>query len=221
MWQDCNESPAGSPPRVRGKRSGRQKDEDTKRITPACAGKTSGSLPMVSASTDHPRVCGENARTVQKSARWSGSPPRVRGKHRDNAPFACRRRITPACAGKTDGTGFHIFAFADHPRVCGENYSIASCFVKNSGSPPRVRGKPGLMAWMANRDRITPACAGKTGGLRYSTFPLTDHPRVCGENFSGFLECLRVYGSPPRVRGKHFGNGVFPWLILVLSLDPL
>jgi len=23
------------------------------------------------------------------------------------------------------------------------------------------------------------------------------------------------------VRGKHFGNGVFPWLILVLSLDPL
>ena len=28
-------------------------------------------------------------------------------------------------------------------------------------------------------------------------------------------------GSPPRVRGKHFGNGVFPWLILVLSLDPL
>ena len=48
-----------------------------------------------------------------------------------------------------------------------------------------------------------------------------DHPRACGENARGSGKALIVPGSPPRMRGKHFGNGVFPWLILVLSLDPL
>ena len=51
--------------------------------------------------------------------------------------------------------------------------------------------------------RITPACAGKTGGAAYGFNLWQDHPRVCGENTlkQGFGD--HVIGSPPRVRGKH------------------
>ena len=69
--------------------------------------------------------------------------------------------------------------------------------------------------------RITPACAGKTAPRPSSCSRLEDHPRVCGENTEKIGQKGGPKGSPPRVRGKHFGNGVFPWLILVLSLDPL
>ena len=50
--------------------------------------------------------------------------------------------------------------------------------------------------------RITPACAGKTGGAAYGFNLWQDHPRVCGENTlkQGFGD--HVIGSPPRVRGK-------------------
>ena len=69
--------------------------------------------------------------------------------------------------------------------------------------------------------RITPAHAGKTISFMQGKDFSEDHPRACGEN-GGFRRELRPFGgSPPRMRGKHFGNGVFPWLILVLSLDPL
>ena len=69
--------------------------------------------------------------------------------------------------------------------------------------------------------RITPACAGKTGDLIECSNEREDHPRVCGENLSSGNVDQNQSGSPPRVRGKHFGNGVFPWLILVLSLNLL
>ena len=84
-----------------------------------------------------------------------------------------------------------------------------------------MRGKPKYRLGYAILARITPACAGKTYSKGDLSVGKRDHPRVCGENT--FLVRLkqRLQGSPPRVRGKHFGNGVFPWLILVLSLDPL
>ena len=109
----------------------------------------------------------------------------------------------------------------DHPRVCGENASSYHRPLLASGSPPRVRGKPWEYGVDFDQYRITPACAGKTvtGGLGNTL--KADHPRVCGENMANAVVRQNGGGSPPRVRGKHFGNGVFPWLILVLSLDPL
>ena len=50
----------GSPPRVRGKRTGAARWTKRPRITPACAGKTLESSSTRAACGDHPRVCGEN-----------------------------------------------------------------------------------------------------------------------------------------------------------------
>ena len=109
----------------------------------------------------------------------------------------------------------------DHPRVCGENCGLVGSLEETTGSPPRVRGK---LAWMQSGQvfrRITPACAGKTVPFVKQRKCKEDHPRVCGENLVSEPILNLTQGSPPRVRGKHFGNGVFPWLILVLSLDLL
>ena len=70
-------------------------------------------------------------------------------------------------------------------------------------------------------DGITPAHAGKTEVVAEKEGRGRDHPRACGENSNPYPVGTPRPGSPPRMRGKHFGKGVFPWLILVLSLDPL
>ncbi len=91
----------GSPPRVRGKGVGVDVEFRTRRITPACAGKSAGIFQAQLQAKDHPRVCGEKIEILMKRTESAGSPPRVRGK----VPAAdCKLlddRITPACAGKS------------------------------------------------------------------------------------------------------------------------
>ena len=49
----------------------------------------------------------------------------------------------------------------DHPRVCGEKRYSIQRIGKGTGSPPRMRGKVSQRELKADRDRITPAYAGK------------------------------------------------------------
>ena len=98
-WE-VNLEPLGSPPRVRGKDDGPAENSDSKRITPACAGKRLISQPDTSHRQDHPRVCGEKSYS-----------------HRPIIPVL---GITPACAGKSIFAFLHNFRTKDHPRVCGE-----------------------------------------------------------------------------------------------------
>ena len=136
--------PAGSPPRVRGKRAWPQPSAPSDRFTPACAGKTlahgpsgwrqRGSPPRVRgklllphwlshAAAVHPRVCGEN---------WGGQALLLRG-----------LRFTPACAGKTSASPASIrLAVGSPPRVRGKRRSRLTRCAHCAGSPPRVRGKP-------------------------------------------------------------------------------
>ncbi len=92
-------------------------------ITPACAGKTHIKAFVLPDVKDHPRVCGENGRSKTATRLLPGSPPRVRGKLQDNFTGVLERRITPACAGKTQSAERILVSVKDHPRVCGENSS--------------------------------------------------------------------------------------------------
>ena len=91
----------GSPPRVRGKLCGFELPNAVKRITPACAGKTTSICSGLSSFWDHPRVCGENDFIIFSNDEGKGSPPRVRGKRESRRKSIPANRITPACAGKT------------------------------------------------------------------------------------------------------------------------
>ena len=92
----------GSPPRMRGKRSGFIKQDNRLRITPADAGKTVIAIPHSSRLQDHPRGCGENCSRLR------------------NCTLNCG--ITPADAGKTGKLLPTVGMQWDHPRGCGENF---------------------------------------------------------------------------------------------------
>ena len=96
-WVDT----VGSPPRVRGKPSSAAAPAPGRRITPACAGKTTGRSTHQRMGRDHPRVCGENVIHKEVDRLGEGSPPRVRGKQFIGTLGIAPTRITPACAGKT------------------------------------------------------------------------------------------------------------------------
>ena len=73
----------------------------SKRITPAHAGKTLETALLTFCATDHPRACGENCTVQDIVTTAGGSPPRMRGKHVRQKINLKQIRITPAHAGKT------------------------------------------------------------------------------------------------------------------------
>ena len=156
----------------------------SRRITPACAGKSRNDSRPHCSGRDHPRVCGEKLDDACKSLAFQGSPPRVRGKGHSRCASSPGWRITPACAGKSDR------------RPPSPN--------DGRGSPPRVRGKVLEEEQRHRRHGITPACAGKRCLPPLIIAIAWDHPRVCGEKF--IRQVLQSFnpGSPPRVRGKVF-----------------
>ena len=131
----------GSSPRVRGKRGCRVQKACVWGLIPACAGKTSAGLRAASATTAHPRVCGENTYKARESYIAPGSSPRVRGKRFRPCPCSNERGLIPACAGKTAWRRTRRFLSWAHPRVCGENSPYHLAAKQIIGSSPRVRGK--------------------------------------------------------------------------------
>ena len=127
----------GSSPRVRGKLTHDAPGLKVWGLIPACAGKTGLTPPVGYRRPAHPRVCGENVRSVKIRSPFSGSSPRVRGKlfvpaaegsspRVRGKPRSCggrvrRRRLIPACAGKTYLIRPDSRNPWAHPRVCGEN----------------------------------------------------------------------------------------------------
>ena len=126
----------------------------------------------------------------------------MRGKAPINRHQAEEHGVTPACAGKSAGTGSRSGASWDHPRVCGEKADWTNSDVVEWGSPPRVRGKAGRQLGIGGLVGITPAYAGKRLSLFGKTYPEQDHPRVCGEKTSVQVMVEQPKGSPPHMRGK-------------------
>ena len=150
---------------------------------------------------DHPRVCREKLPYLPSGFRGWGSPPRVRGKAPINRHQAEEHGVTPACAGKSAGTGSRSGASWDHPRVCGEKGAQDFCCCVHAGSPPRMRGKDFTWSFASVKLRITPACAGKRIKLR-------KRHSICGEKLADEYPDQAARGSPPRVRGKGRKNRI-------------
>ena len=90
----------------------------------------------------------------------------------------------------------------DHPRVGGEKNITKETPTDAEGSPPRRRGKDRFLATQSLVLRITPAWAGKSSPLDYTSNLHTDHPRVGGEKFYNWCHLAQYLGSPPHGRGK-------------------
>ncbi len=160
-------------------------------------------LPTASCRADHPRVCGEHLATVYNRVYSNGSPPRLRGALAHASIRDRVMRITPAFAGSTGGPAAPPRRLRDHPRVCGEHCDDGHLRLFGRGSPPRLRGAPGLRSVDDDLRRITPAFAGSTNRSVKQSAPNPDHPRVCGEHHRVVRHLCLIQGSPPRLRGAH------------------
>ena len=171
-----------TPPRARGKRHRRPRPRSADGITPACAGKTCRLARARTSSRDHPRMRGEDDYELIAVTGTYGSPPHARGRHLLNAMVYGFRRITPACAGKTDRASSNGSPTSDHPRMRGEDSDVRSSAVTWTGSPPHARGRHDRDRRDTRTPRITPACAGKTRRSRLGGGKTPDHPRMRGED---------------------------------------
>ena len=110
--------------------------------------------------------------------------------------------ITPACAGKREGSAARCRRGWDHPRMRGEKSVSLPLMTGGRGSPPHARGKENEKARGGDVVGITPACAGKSPSRALRRSPLWDHPRMRGEKHLIFWRQKEDLGSPPHARGK-------------------
>ena len=73
----------------------------------------------------------------------------------------------------------------------GEKFKQATDALSRLGSPPHARGKAVISSISRLTLGITPACAGKSFGIRTKKSPRRDHPRMRGEK-----QRMIVYGRP-------------------------
>ena len=145
---------------------------------------------------------GEDSPRLVFRRRTSGSPPHARGRLRHPRFRHVRRGITPACAGKTPPGTSERSSTRDHPRMRGEDGRMASSMMYLSGSPPHARGRPHHAVEGGIDQRITPACAGKTGSSAGPWPKVRDHPRMRGEDWLVRWALAESSGSPPHARGR-------------------
>ena len=93
--------------------------------------------------------------------------------------------------------------------MCGEKIAWLRSKTAAKGSPPHVRGKDTVNQSGQRGLGITPACAGKSGSLRFSSGQCRDHPRMCGEKQDESPLRAVNAGSPPHVRGKVYGIDLY------------
>ena len=84
----------------------------------------------------------------------------------------------------------------------GEKTDCAKKVPPCQGSPPRGRGKGGVLGQLVNVGGITPAWAGKRRISFLAVYFVQDHPRVGGEKLKHPKYTTDEGGSPPRGRGK-------------------
>ena len=132
----------GSSPRMRGTLRRAFRKFRRLGIIPAYAGNTRPSSSRPVPGRDHPRVCGEHHCKKRIDQGQTGSSPRMRGTLQTWLGGLVFRGIIPAYAGNTlCGYRGHGLAW-DHPRVCGEHWTLNLSVTSWPGSSPRMRGTP-------------------------------------------------------------------------------
>ena len=112
------------------------------------------------------------------------------------------RRNIPTCVGKTPRKAAPSRFRSEHPHVRGENTAGMYSNVTKSGTSPRAWGKREESSVPCVITRNIPTCVGKTCPLLLLHVITTEHPHVRGENFSGPVSALPLFGTSPRAWGK-------------------
>ena len=130
----------GSPPLMRGPPADYQSEGADSGITPAYAGTTVSTSPLLFRWLDHPRLCGDHILSTVGFIGGLGSPPLMRGPLLRLIQVPRTVRITPAYAGTTRIMTLRLPNLWDHPRLCGDHNHGRGLRRGQLGSPPLMRG---------------------------------------------------------------------------------
>ncbi len=192
---------SGTPPRVRGAAGRRQPEQRRPGNTPAGAGSRPPAGSGHRRGWEHPRGCGEQARSVTLPAHRVGTPPRVRGAVLQSLEGLLPDGNTPAGAGSRRTPTSPSGTCREHPRGCGEQATGRRRSAAGTGTPPRVRGA-GTHEHSREPGRgNTPAGAGSRVPRSDRSRRRREHPRGCGEQHFALDVARPAEGTPPRVRG--------------------
>ena len=188
----------GSSPRMRGTPILRRALGNLRRIIPAHAGNSCSTSAVSSASSDHPRACGELAKPCAVSS--VGSSPRMRGT-RDIWLARSEnviRRIIPAHAGNSISMPTTVRDVIRRiiPAHAGNSISMPT----QSPETDHRRIIPAHAGNSIVSDH--PRATGNSSRARSPSLTESDHPRACGELPHGrAIASTRSRGSSPRMRG--------------------
>ena len=192
---------AGSSPHMRGTHWEQLKHAPCLRIIPAYAGNTHTHCQSTLRPWDHPRICGEHLYGPWLRPRSMGSSPHMRGTLSEERNVDNKTGIIPAYAGNTAPRTASQPWNRDHPRICGEHYSVSLEVRSIPGSSPHMRGTHTPQVDVQWPHGIIPAYAGNTQNYGVSVFFCRDHPRICGEHSASVALPMAQQGSSPHMRG--------------------
>jgi len=171
--------------------------------TPARAGTTAALSTPLSGSPEHPRAGGDDRQPSSLRPGHGGTPPRGRGRLRDDSEPQGVARNTPARAGTTTGCRVGWWRPTEHPRAGGDDEFSPPADTNANGTPPRGRGRRTPAPTPRAARRNTPARAGTTRRRWRGRGRSREHPRAGGDDV-GLQQGLEYsHGTPPRGRGRH------------------
>ena len=159
---------------------------------------------QATASSEDPRVRGDDTRARWQVDAHAGRPPRARGRRPVCVLSAYPSRKTPACAGTTRPGDSRTGGHREDPRVRGDDWSTTARTVPARRRPPRARGRLNLVLDRLGQVRKTPACAGTTRGGDRDGLAGQEDPRVRGDDRTLPSHVTPFAGRPPRARGRPF-----------------
>ncbi len=154
------------------------------RFIPACVGNRDRHMGPCTGASVHPRVCGEQGLLIWCFDVHFGSSPRVWGTVPPHMLKICGLRFIPACVGNSTDQSRRENPETVHPRVCGEQNTLACLKHNLCGSSPRVWGTANSPAAATISERFIPACVGNSCKQRRPRLARPVHPRVCGEQLA-------------------------------------
>ena len=150
----------------------------------------------------HPRAGGDGGRRSLIIQLIGGSPPRGRGRPGPDGDRRHRPGLTPARAGTAGVGGPHPCLHRAHPRAGGDGSGVRASESRESGSPPRGRGRLICRIARSAASGLTPARAGTAPTVAGPPRSTRAHPRAGGDGAERIARNAGDGGSPPRGRGR-------------------
>ena len=207
----------GSSPATRGGPGLLRREDAPRRLILGYAGRTMRGVFWGATVGAHPRLRGEDPRSVLRMTPQTGSSPATRGGRLPGCGAQALAGLIPGYTGRTPHCRPGSSRPGAHPRLRGEDAFRDPSLPNDQGSSPATRGGRGQHPVHCRGDGLIPGYAGRTHTADADAPPPRAHPRLRGEDDIRAQGGNAAAGSSPATRGGHpqqsptrGGDGLIP-----------